>query len=60
MNKYRGRTDDDKIIGGGRYVTIEKRGHEVCNFVAASGKVYGYVQPVGKRIVIKKLGACRT
>lgn len=57
MTKYQGQTDDDKIIGGGRYVKIEKRGHEVCNFVAARGKVYGYVQPVGSRIAIRKLGA---
>ena len=57
MSDYQGQTDDDKIIGGGRYVQIEKRGHEVCNFVASAGMVYGYVQPVGGRILIKKLGA---
>lgn len=57
MTRYQGQSNDDKIIGGGRYVKIEKRGHEVCNFVAAKGKVYGYVQPVGSRIDIKKLGA---
>ena len=57
MRNYQGQTDDDKIIGGGRYVQIEKRGHEVCNFVVAKDKVLGYVQPVGGRIVIRKLGA---
>jgi Domain of unknown function (DUF3883) len=57
MKNYQGQTTDDKIIGGGRYVKIEKRGHEVCNFVRNGQRVYGYVQPVGDRIVIQKLGA---
>lgn len=59
MKNYQGQTANDKIIGGGRYVKIEKRGHEVCNFVATGKKVYGYVQPVGDRIVIQKLGAAK-
>lgn len=58
MQDYQGQTRTDKIIGGGQYVRIEKRGHEVCNFVTARGKVFGYVQPVGQ-IKIEKLGATK-
>jgi hypothetical protein len=57
MRDYRGLTAMDQIVGGGRYVQIEKRGHEVCNFVARRGRLYGYVQPVGSQIRIEKLGA---
>lgn len=59
MREYQGQTATDKIIGGGRYVRIQKRGHEVCNFVAARGRVFGYVQPVGRHIRLEKLGASK-
>jgi len=59
MREYQGQTATDKIIGGGRYVQIEKRGHEVCNFVAARGRTFGYVQPAGSHIKIEKLGATK-
>jgi hypothetical protein len=49
----------DRIIGGGRYVRIQKRGHEVCNFVDAGGFMFGYVQPVGSHIKLEKLGASK-
>lgn len=57
MKEYQGQTDTDKIIGGGQYVRVQKRGEEVCNFVVAGGRVFGYVQPVGSRIALDKLGA---
>lgn len=57
MRDYQGQTDTDKIVGGGKYVKLKKRGEEVCNFVAARGVVYGYVQPVGDQIKLEKLGA---
>lgn len=57
MRDYQGQTDADKIVGGGKYVKLKKRGEEVCNFVAARGVVYGYVQPVGDQIKLEKLGA---
>lgn len=47
MREYQGQTATDKIIGGGRYVQIEKRGHEVCNFVVARGRMFGYVHARG-------------
>lgn len=59
MRAYQGQTSTDKIIGGGHYVQIQERGHEVCNFVAARGKVFGHVQPVGTQIKIERLGAPR-
>lgn len=59
MRDYQGQTATDKIIGGGRYVRIEKRGHEVCNFVDARGTMFGYVQPVGTHIKLEKLGAAK-
>lgn len=59
MREYQGQTATDKIIGGGRYVQIQKRGHEVCNFVVARGRMFGYVQPVGSHIKLEKLGATK-
>lgn len=59
MKRYQGQTKDDKIIGGGQYVKVKKRGHEVCNFLPIAGRAFGYVQPVGDRIVLTKLGAPR-
>ena len=57
MLQYRGQTRSDRIIGGGQYVRIEKRGHEICNFLPASGRVYGYVQPTASAIALERLGA---
>lgn len=57
MVRYQGITPSDKIVGGGAYVKIEKHGHEVCNFLPAKGKVYGYVQPHGSQIKIERIGA---
>lgn len=59
MRAYQGQTATDKIIGGGRYVQIEKRGHEVCNFVDARGTMFGYVQPVGTHLKLEKLAASK-
>ncbi|WP_454845311.1 protein NO VEIN domain-containing protein [Ralstonia thomasii] len=57
MRSYRGVTKDDAILGGGRYVQVNRMGHEACNFLPIDGQLYGYVQPVGKRIRIERLGA---
>lgn len=59
MREYQGITTNDKIVGGGAYVRIEQRGHEVCNFSSANGKVYGYVQPTGSQIKIERIGASK-
>jgi len=45
MEFYQGQSASDKIQGGGSYVKKEGMGHEVCNFAAYQGMVYGYVQP---------------
>ena len=45
MESYRGNRRSDQITGGGSYVREEGMGHEVCNFQAHNGSVYGYVQP---------------
>jgi hypothetical protein len=60
MRNYRGHTENDQILGGGKYVRIMGRGHEACNFLPVRNDVYGYVQPVGKQIKIEKLGAQKT
>ena len=57
MREYRGQTATDKIVGGGKYVRVQQRGEEVCNFVSHRGRVYGYVQPVGSTIALERLGA---
>jgi len=58
MEKYRG---EPQIHGGGKYVKINKFGHEVLNFEPHGNQLYGYVQPPGKgdvkKIRIKNLGA---
>lgn len=54
MQKYNG-IKGDSIEGGGSYNESET-GHEVCNFSAIRGHVYGYVQPTGQQIHIEKLG----
>lgn len=54
MQKYNG-IKGDSIERGGSY-NKNKTGHEVCNFSAIRGNVYGYVQPTGQ-IKIEKLGA---
>ena len=45
MEFYKGQSAKDQIQGGGSYVQEEGMGHEVCNFAAHRGTVYGYVQP---------------
>lgn len=64
MERYKGITDTDKIIGGGRYVKDNSEGGEIYNFLNRNGYCYGYVQPVnssrnitGGTINIEKLGA---
>ncbi|TXH72196.1 MAG: DUF3883 domain-containing protein [Lysobacteraceae bacterium] len=57
MREYRGISSRDNIIGGGKYVALQKHGHEVCNFFAAGNRMYGYVQPRGEQIRIERLGA---
>jgi len=47
MEFYKGQSSEDKIVGGGSYVTDNDMGHEVCNFADQDGQVYGYVQPPG-------------
>ena len=49
MEHYRGITGDDKITGGGSYVSDEGFGHEIFNFKPFNYNVYGYVQPPGKQ-----------
>lgn len=64
MNEYRGITDTDKIINGGKYVEANNVGGEIFNFKEYNGEYYGYVQPKsdkqnvsGGRINIDQLGA---
>lgn len=47
MKNYQGETEDDQLLGGGRYVQEQKTGHEICNFMVVDNRLYGYVQ-VGK------------
>src|SRR5471030_1037389 len=64
MMRYNGDTKNDRLRGGGSYVEDNKKGHEVCNFAKAGGRLYGSVQ-VGRslngkynerRINFKRLG----
>ena len=57
MERYKGLRSGDQISGGGSYVEIENRGHEVCNFSPYKKILYGYVQPRAEQIKIERLGA---
>jgi hypothetical protein len=57
MERYEGLQGSDTIQGGGSFVAIEGRGHEICNFTDVHGQLFGYVQPPGKQIDITRLGA---
>ena len=55
MKHYKGITQDDKPVGGGSFVTHHKFGHEIFNFRPYKGYCYGYVQPRGDTINIKRI-----
>ncbi|MDD2899814.1 MAG: DUF3883 domain-containing protein [Desulfuromonadaceae bacterium] len=57
MEFYQGLNAGDVIVGGGAFVREEGRGHEICNFSANNGRLYGYVQPTGEQIKIERIGA---
>lgn len=47
MERYQGFVRGDAITGGGSFVHDMGYGHEILNFAAFQGRVYGYVQPPG-------------
>ena len=56
--------EEDPIKKGGKFIDENEYGHEIWNFLPFNGRMYGYVQPVGKKgdyfsrsIDIDKLGA---
>jgi len=55
MERYQGLRSGDHISGGGSYVKIEGRGHEVCNFSPDKKALHGYVQAPGKQIDIDRI-----
>ncbi|WP_136646470.1 hypothetical protein [Tabrizicola sp. YIM 78059] len=62
MNRYEGLVGKpDKIVGGGKWVTENESGHEVCNFLPCpDGFVYGHVETVhgenDRQIRLERLG----
>ncbi len=64
MDRYQGLTNGDTISRGGGYITDHGFGHEIFNFQPFQDKVYGYVQPPGRKdrweeakINLNRLGA---
>lgn len=55
MKNYKGITQDDKPVGGGSFVASHKFGHEIFNFKPYNGYCYGYAQPRGDTIDIKRI-----
>jgi len=51
MSHYKGNAGKpDNIVGGGKWVTKNKTGHEVCNFLAGhDGRVFGHVETIRGR-----------
>ena len=63
MDRYSGIVGGDTITGGGAYVTERGYGHEIFNFRPFQNKMFGYLQPSGRkgewaqaRINLKRLG----
>jgi len=62
MSRYEGLIGKpDKIVGGGKWVTENETGHEVCNFVVCrDGYVYGHVETIqserDRKIRIEAIG----
>lgn len=65
MDRYRGLTDDEKIVGGGAFVQRQGYGFEIFNFHPFDGHVYGFGQPPGQSgdepnpFHIERLGASK-
>jgi hypothetical protein len=66
MDRYQGKTGGDNISSGGAYVAEHGFGHEIFNFQPFNGRVYGYVQPPGRKnqwqeaqISLERLGGSR-
>ncbi|WP_315136731.1 protein NO VEIN domain-containing protein [Achromobacter marplatensis] len=63
MTRYQGLTGQpDNIVGGGKWVVRNKRGHESCNFLPTpSGEVFGHFETskakIDRAVNIKNLGA---
>ena len=57
MRRYRGQTQTDRIVNGGRYIRDNETGGEIRNFLPVRRHLYGYVQPPGDRINLEHLGA---
>lgn len=56
MKRYEGVCPKDKIINGGKFVTVNGFGGEVKNFLPRRGYCYGYVQTRSGNINIEKIG----
>lgn len=57
MENYQGITEGDVPVNGGKYVSENKFGHEIFNFMQEfDGKFYGYVQPTGT-LKLARVGA---
>ena len=57
MKYYRGQTDSDGIVNGGKFVDDNKTGFEIENFLPIDRRYVGYVQPRGNRVNLERLGA---
>lgn len=55
MEQYRGLRSGETILGGGAWVRRHEHGLEICNFLDHEGTTYGFVQPPGDAIDIKRV-----
>lgn len=54
MKHYRGVTDEDKPMNGGKYIEENGDGGEVYNFCPVNRKCYGYVMHYGSELHIER------
>ena len=60
MRYYKGQTESDKIVNGGKFIDDNATGEEVKNFKVVGKYLYGYVKPSpGSKINVGRLGAPR-
>lgn len=57
MDFYRGVTEDDRPVGGGSHIAETGSGGEVHNFEETDDGYFGYFQPRGEGVNLRRLGA---
>ena len=55
MKNYRGITEDDKPVNGGKFVNENGTGYECYNFFPVNHFCYGYFRPPGQQLSLERI-----